>query len=57
MLITELVSKLEKLKERLGDIEVEVRNEVGDFNLAETVEMVNISRKKDEPKLRAYIDV
>ena len=57
MLITELISKLEDLRELVGNVPVEVRNEAGEFNDAETAEIVNVSRDKNKPKWATYIDV
>ena len=56
MKITEIIAELENIKARYDDLDVEVRNEIGDFNFAEAVEIVKIPTKEGTPKFRAYLD-
>lgn len=56
MKITELIKELEELKNYVGDVEVEVRNPAGDFDLVEEASYVNVSRKHGETQWHVYIE-
>jgi hypothetical protein len=55
MKISEQIKRLSELMNEVGDVETEVRDEFGDFNLVTCVEMVNVS-DTDKAKWRVYID-
>jgi len=56
MIITELIKQLEKLRAQVGNVEVEARNAAGDFDEANDVQIVNVSRQPSETKWRVYIE-
>jgi hypothetical protein len=57
MKISELIEKLEQLRDQVGDVEVEARNTAGDYDTAEDAEIVNVACKANDPKWRVYIEV
>lgn len=57
MVISELISKLEKMRTDYGDARVEVRNEAGDWNDAEEVLATHYSKPASDPKWVVFIGV
>ena len=57
MTISELITKLGKLRTDYGDARVEVRNEAGDWNDAEDVQATHYRKPASEPKWVVFIDV
>jgi phage gp37-like protein len=56
MKISELIEKLEKIKEQIGDAPVEVRNESGDWDYACVVDIVNANRAIYPQKWKVFIE-
>ncbi len=56
MRLSELIHELDRLLECNGDIDVEVRNEAGEYDIAEVVEKVNIARERGMVTWRVFID-
>lgn len=57
MKLSELIHKLDRALEVNGDVDVEVRNEAGEFDIADTVEKVNVARERGMVTWRIFIDV
>ena len=57
MNIDELIERLKLERERIGNADVEVRNVAGEFDIAETVEIVNVARERGMVAWRIFIDV
>jgi hypothetical protein len=55
MKISEQIKRLDELMNEVGDVEIEVRDEFGNFNWVIGVELVNVS-DTDKEKWRVYID-
>jgi len=56
MTITELISKLEKMREEYGDVLVEVRNSFGDWGYVEHVSETHYCFISSEPKWVVFIE-
>ena len=56
MIITELIERLQQLQDQIGNVEVEVRNPAGDYDITTVVQRVNISPYPRETKWRVYVD-
>ena len=57
MNIDELIERLKLERERIGNADVEVRNVAGEFDIAETVEIVNVARERGMVTWRIFLDV
>jgi len=56
MLISELIMQLERMQARNGDVDVEVRNQAGEFDITESIEIVNVARERGMVTWRVFID-
>jgi hypothetical protein len=56
MIISELIKRLEELRDQVGNVEVEVRNPAGDHDTSEDLQIVNLSQDADKPKWRVFIE-
>lgn len=54
--ITSLIEKLQQLKDQYGNILVECRDLGGDFNLLETVDIVNTATQHKTTNWRVFLD-
>ena len=57
MQISELITRLEQLREQVGNADVEVRNAAGDYDIAGAAEPVNVAREPGMVTWRVFIDV
>ena len=55
MKISEKIKRLNELMNEVGDVDIEVRDEFGNFNWVIGVELVTVS-DTDKAKWRVYID-
>lgn len=57
MVISELIAKLEYMRNERGDVVVEVRNSVGDWDDAQEVQLTYYRKPASGPKWVVFIDV
>ena len=56
MSIDELIDRLKAERDRVGNADIEVRNPAGEYDIAETVEIVNVAREPGMVTWRVFID-
>lgn len=55
MQISELITRLEQLREQVGDVHVEVLNSSGDYDIAEAADISNVAREHGTVKWCVFI--
>jgi len=57
MSVTEMIQELQRIHDEFGDLQVEVRNEAGDWDSAASVQTEERRKPVSEPRLFVHIDV